>query len=504
MNIKGLFDDIADSIRAAAGASAVVGKNAIKNADIGAMAGKAASKAQSAAGSAAKMAREGAEAVADMPGVNQVYSAAKANYLANKGGSSAPFSTPLEKKAYFYDTIREESKRRSARRAEAIRKRSDNFFDNFTKDNISAKVSEAKNRYAKFKSDYATRVKNTDKYEQALNDLYKLNMYLQNGGTQIYDPNTRDYLIYSLETKVKRAGEKLNDFDREYVSRVNSYQHQRAEKAAAKAAAKAEASGNGVSLSGVGGMIGKSLIGGAIGAGVGGIAGVASGADEDDTKALIATGALGGAAVGAVVGGFGKLGGKQIEKSVEKGAAKAGEAAEDAAKVAEDIAKTGVDGENSIIGGAKGLFNKAKNGADTLGTKMADYLNKDIEQEVTDEFNKRMAQNINSAKDTGNFADDIQKIRDNARKIFDDADINKRARFGNTLAGSFEGAAIGAGTGMVIGGIGGAIDDDETAGGGMIKGAVAGGLTGGIGAGILAHHYNNPALTQNIGSLFSK
>ena len=499
MNIKGLFDDIADSIRAAAGASGVVGKNAIKNADIGAMAGKAASKAQSAAGSAAKMAHEGAEVVADMPGVNQVYSAAKANYLANKGGSSAPFSTPLEKKAYFYDTIREESKRRSARRAEAIRKRSDNFFDNFTKDNISAKVSEAKNRYAKFKSDYATRAKNIDKYEQALNDLYKLK-------SEAYDPYTRDYLINPLEKKVKRAGKKLNDFDREYVSRVNSYQHQRAEKAAAKAAAKAEASGNGTSLSGVGGMIGKSLIGGAIGAGVGGIAGVASGADEDDTKALIATGALGGAAVGAVVGGFGKLGGKQIEKSVEKGAAKAGEAAgeaaEDAAKVAEDIAKTGVDGENSIIGGAKGLFNKAKNGADTLGTKIADYLNKDIEQEVTDEFNKRMAQNINSAKDTGNFADDIQKIRDNARKIFDDADINKRARLGNTVGGSFEGAAIGAGTGMVIGGIGGAIDDDETVGGGMIKGAVAGGLTGGIGAGILAHHYNNPALTQNIGSLF--
>ena len=451
MNIKGLFDNIADSIRAATGASVVVGKNAIKNADIGAMAGKAASKAQSAAGSAAKMAHEGAEAVADMPGVNQVYSAAKANYLANKGGSSAPFSTPLEKKAYFYDTIREGSKRRSARRAEAIKKRSDNFFDNFTKDNISAKVSEAKNRYAKFKSDYATRAKNTDKYEQALNDLYKLK-------SEGADPEA----IKKIERRVKRAGKKLNDFDREYVSRVNSYQHQRAE----KAAAKAEASGNGVSLSGVGDMIGKSLIGGAIGAGVGGIAGVASGADEDDTKALIATGALGGAAVGAVVGGFGKLGGKQIEKSVEKGAAKAGEAAEDAAKVAEDIAKTGVDGENPIIGGAKGLFNKAKSGADTLGEKMADYLNRDAVNEIS-------------------------------------ADVSEKIAFGNTLAGSFEGAAIGAGTGMVIGGIGGAIDDDETVGGGMIKGAVAGGLTGGIGAGILAHHYNNPALTQNIGSLFS-
>ena len=461
MNIKGLFDNIADSIRAAAGASVVVGKNAIKNADIGAMAGKAASKAQSAAGSAAKMAHEGAEAVADMPGVNHVYSAVKANYLANKGGSSAPFSTPLEKKAYFYDTIREESKRRSARRAEAIRKRSDNFFDNFTKDNISAKVSEAKNHYAKFKSDYATRVKNTDKYEQALNDLYKL----KSEGA-MYDPDTREYLINPLEKKVKRAGKKLNDFDREYVSRVNSYQHQRAEKAAAKAAAKAEASGNGMSLSGAGGMIGKSLIGGAVGAGVGGIAGVASGADEDDTKALIATGALGGAAVGAVVGGFGKLGGKQIEKSVEKGAAKAGEAAEDAAKVAEDIAKTGVDGENSIIGGAMGLFNKAKSGADTLGEKMADYLNRDAINEIS-------------------------------------ADVSEKIAFGNTLAGSFEGAAIGAGTGMVVGGIGGAIDEDETVGGGMIKGAVAGGLTGGIGAGILAHHYNNPALTQNIGSLFS-
>lgn len=83
---------------------------------------------------------------------------------------------------------------------------------------------------------------------------------------------------------------------------------------------------------------GSMLIGGAIGtlsgAGVGGIGAAATGGDEDDVKAAIATGAMIGGGVG-VIGGAIK-GGVKLKKLKTD---------EEAAKVAENISKAGADGK---------------------------------------------------------------------------------------------------------------------------------------------------------------
>lgn len=81
---------------------------------------------------------------------------------------------------------------------------------------------------------------------------------------------------------------------------------------------------------------GSMLIGGAIGtlsgAGVGGIGAAATGGDEDDVKAAIATGAMIGGGAG-VIGGAIRGGVKLKAKNNE------------AAKVAENISKAGADGK---------------------------------------------------------------------------------------------------------------------------------------------------------------
>lgn len=81
---------------------------------------------------------------------------------------------------------------------------------------------------------------------------------------------------------------------------------------------------------------GSMLIGGAIGtlsgAGVGGIGAAATGGDEDDVKAAIATGAMIGGGVG-VIGGAIRGGVKLKAKNNE------------AEKVAENISKAGADGK---------------------------------------------------------------------------------------------------------------------------------------------------------------
>lgn len=70
-------------------------------------------------------------------------------------------------------------------------------------------------------------------------------------------------------------------------------------------------------------------------------------------------------------------------------------------------------------------------------------------------------------------------------------------RISNAIGTGVEGMAIGAGSGMVVGGISGAISDDESVIGGAAKGAAGGalfGLAGGVASGAI---HNSPGLFTN-------
>lgn len=270
--------------------------------------------------------------------------------------------------------------------------------------------------------------------------------------------------------------------------------------------------------------IGKNaFIGGAVGsvtgAGIGGIAGLATGADEDDTKSMIFMGALAGATGGSIIGGSSKMlrnkavSGEffsQIDKSV--------------AETAEEIA-TG-EANHAVKNGANGLFNKI----DDLGSNIAKKASKGERFELAKQLKKAANGEITSkeALDLANEASTksvkelrrgffteiegpdgyIKKINE-AKLTKEDAEhFTKIIRNANTIGGASQGAIIGSLTGATIGGISGGIDEDETFIGGALKGGFIGGTIGGIGGGASGFLNNDARIlsntTTNVKSLFGK
>lgn len=215
-----------------------------------------------------------------------------------------------------------------------------------------------------------------------------------------------------------------------------------------------------------------SVVGGISGAGIGGLAGMATGADEDNQNGMIVTGALAGIAGGAMVGG---LFGKNITK------------------IAGGIAK-GASNE-AVEGGAKGVLKNV--GASTQ--KFADKI---------DDIGENVSRKITNDAVTQKFGYGLDEVRDVIRNDLVDETINEVAKKANTLGGAAQGAIMGSVGGAVIGGIGGAADEDDTFIGGALKGGFIGGALGGIGGGISGRFNNNARIlsntTSNIKSLIGK
>lgn len=220
-----------------------------------------------------------------------------------------------------------------------------------------------------------------------------------------------------------------------------------------------------------------SVVGGISGAGIGGLAGMATGADEDNQNGMIVTGALAGIAGGAMVGG---LFGKNITK------------------VAGGIAK-GASNE-AVEGGAKGLLKNAGASAQKFTDKIDDF-GESISKNISKKEKLNLVRNIKKEHPEKGIQQ-ILKDPENAESIA------KAVRKGNTLGGAAQGAIMGAVPGVVIGGISGASDEDDTFIGGAIKGGLIGGALGGIGGGV-SGYFNNSAkilsnTTSNIKSLIGK
>lgn len=231
------------------------------------------------------------------------------------------------------------------------------------------------------------------------------------------------------------------------------------------------------------GSIKGAVIGAGLGAGTGGLAGVVSGADEDDIKGMIVTGALAGGAGGALVGGA---------KSV-RNYKKTTALLNDVDDVAKDIA-TG-KANHAIKDGAKGLLNKVGTSAQNIADKVDTLGEKASRGVINNAVNKE-------------FGYGLDEVRDVIRNDLVDEVINNSTRKANTLGGAAQGALIGSAGGAVIGGIAGGVDEDETVLGGALKGGFIGGSLGGIGGGVSGYFNNNAKIlsntVSNVNSLFGK
>lgn len=249
-----------------------------------------------------------------------------------------------------------------------------------------------------------------------------------------------------------------------------------------------------------------SAIGGISGAGVGGIASMATGADEDNQNGMIVTGALAGITGGAMVGG---LFGKNITK------------------VAGGIAK-GASNE-AVEGGAKGFLKNVGASAqdfadkiDDVGENISKKFNKDfidqnssIRKEMAYQIKKNQggtaqealekARNITDAMSSGSYEPE-NVMEQMVGNIYND-NVAKIRR-GNAIGGAAQGAIMGSVGGAVVGGVAGGIDEDDTFIGGALKGGLIGGTLGGIGGGVSGYFNNNAKLlantTANVNSLLGK
>lgn len=251
-----------------------------------------------------------------------------------------------------------------------------------------------------------------------------------------------------------------------------------------------------------------SAVGGVAGAGIGGITGMVTGADEDNQNGMIVTGALAGIAGGAMVGG---LFGNNITK------------------VAGGIAK-GASNE-AVEGGAKGLLKNAGASAQNFADKIDDIgtnVYKKTTKQSRLELAKQIKKNSNltskealrmANKAASSSADELEKGivmtlddgsigRLKGMEPKDIESLTKSIHTGNTLGGAAQGAIMGAAGGALVGGVAGGIDEDDTFIGGALKGGLIGGTLGGIGGGV-SGYFNNSAkilsnTTANVNSLLGK
>jgi hypothetical protein len=118
-------------------------------------------------------------------------------------------------------------------------------------------------------------------------------------------------------------------------------------------------------------------------------------------------------------------------------------------------------------------------------------LGKKIVNTTSDITLKAGAQVDGIAESVSEFA--RKKINSSAKENL----VKNSGRISNAIGTGVEGMAIGAGSGMVVGGISGAISDDESVIGGAAKGAAGGalfGLAGGVASGAI---HNSPGLFTN-------
>lgn len=220
-----------------------------------------------------------------------------------------------------------------------------------------------------------------------------------------------------------------------------------------------------------------SVVGGISGAGIGGLAGMATGADEDNQNGMIVTGALAGMAGGVMVGG---LFGNNISK------------------VAGGIAK-GASNE-AVEGGAKGLLKNAGASAQDFADKIDD-IGYTVQHKYTGAKGKEASKIISEMQKAGDF-ETIDK------KSFIEGLTGGVKREGATIGGAAQGAIMGSVSGAVVGGVAGGIDEDDTFIGGALKGGLIGGTLGGIGGGASGYFNNNAKIlsntTANMNSLIGK
>jgi len=236
------------------------------------------------------------------------------------------------------------------------------------------------------------------------------------------------------------------------------------------------------------GSIKGAVIGAGLGAGAGGLTGVVSGADEDDIKGMIVTGALAGGTGGALVGGA---------KSV-RNYKKTTALLNDIDDVAKDIATGGAN--HAVKDGAKGVLSKVGASAQNIADKIDD-IGYQVQHNYTGKKGKEASKIISEMQKAGDF-DIIDK------KSFVEGLTDGIKQKGATLGGAAQGAIIGSTGGAVIGGIAGGIDEDETVLGGALKGGFIGGSLGGIGGGVSGYFNNNAKIlsntVSNVNSLFVK
>lgn len=223
------------------------------------------------------------------------------------------------------------------------------------------------------------------------------------------------------------------------------------------------------------------LTGSVVGAGVGGIGAMATGADEDNTKGMILMGALAGGAGGAMIG----AGSKMVRNK-----AATGSMFSQAADVAGDMAKNG--GKNAAAGGgAKSLLEKAKGGAVSFGDHIDD-LGGSVAKSYKQSRGHKLAESIASGE-VEKVAGGFKNVKTGAVTSFEDF-AAKTTRTANTFGGAAQGALMGAVPGAVIGGISGAVDEDGSFIGGALGGALIGGSIGGVAGGIGGFAGNNAKL----------
>ena len=225
------------------------------------------------------------------------------------------------------------------------------------------------------------------------------------------------------------------------------------------------------------------LLGAAAGAGIGGGIGIATGADEDNMKAMVLTGALAGGAGGALIGGGKKI---MSQRALTK-LAQSGE------EVAADIASGGAN--KALNGGAKGFLSGAGAKVQSLGDKIDD-IGESVSRTINNKSYQKAASEIGDIMDVNDLSEAMNVMS------------NVSTKKGNIIGGAVSGSMSGAIGGAVLGGISGVIDEDQSIIGGATKGMFVGGALGAVGGGA-SGYFNNSAkalsnTTTNVKSLIGK